>query len=222
VLFARKYCPQGLLDSRIVTGSYRSALSLYRTVKRHINPYKGARVFVRRGITRKQFFEKLNERKIDYVLLRWWQDFPEMPLGEDMDILIRDNHRDLIEDLVTFRNYGTELKCDVYTVEGSRFGSHNSLPYFQNNLSNVLLQTRRMYRGVYVPGEIPYFASLAYHALFHNGYNSGLPGFDRKPAELEHNYFNILSQEAARMRLKIDISALGIYNWLHDHDFLPA
>src|SRR5690606_15250572 len=67
-------------------------------------PYKSPRVYIRKGIGRMEFFEILHQRKIDYVLLRWWEDLPEIPEGEDMDILIKDEHRDLIQDLLTYRD----------------------------------------------------------------------------------------------------------------------
>lgn len=169
-----------------------------------------------------RFFTTLNERNIDYVLLRWWHDLPAMPEGEDMDILMRDEQRDLIADLLTFRNYGTDLKCDIYTVAGENYGSHKGLPYFQNDLANRLLKDKCLFRGVFVPFGEAYFASLAYHALFHKGDDSGLAGFSKRPDVLEHDYSNILRDESLAQSLELDISVRGIYYWLAERNFLPA
>lgn len=194
----------------------------YRTIKYFIKPQKGARVYVRKGLSRMQFFEKLHERNIEYVLLRWWENLPEIPAGEDMDILIRDEHRDLIDDLVTFRKTKEDLKCDIYTIEGSKHGSHNDIPYFQSNLAHTLIQTRELYRGAFVPAPLLHFASLAYHAVFHKGKRAGLKGFEDTIEDQEHNYQEILEAKALKLNLKVEISVKGLYEWLKEKKFIPA
>jgi hypothetical protein len=187
-----------------------------------IKPKKSPRVFLKKGLSPLRFYEILHERKIEYVLLRWWENFPHMPEGEDMDILVRDEHRDLLNDLLTIHNNGVGMKCDIYTIAGSKHGCRRGLPYFQSNLGHTLIETRRYYRGVFVPDVVPYFASLAYHALFHKGFRSGLPGFDQAFADVEHNYTRILAEEARKLGLNIEISVQGIYQWLKEMRFAPA
>jgi len=217
-----KSAKQQLKKNQVLVAYYHKFLKGYWLIKSFVKPRKSARVFVRRGFGRMEFFEILHQRKIDYVLLRWWHDLPEMPDGEDMDILIKDEHRDLINDLITFRDNGTGLKCDIYTIAGSNYGSHNSIPYFQINLARTLIETREMYRGVYVPSPLPYFASLAYHAVFHKGYGSGLPGFEKRPVHIEHDYTAILTDQANRLGLEINATPEGLYNWLKEQKFAPA
>src|SRR5690606_16152725 len=159
---------------QLLVNYYYKFLKVYWLLRYYIKPMKSPRVYIRKGIGRMEFFEALNKRNVDYVLLRWWEDLPEIPEGEDLDILVRDEHRDLMKDLVTFRDNGTGQKCDLYTLTGSNYGSHRGLPYFQSHLAHELLRTRVLYRGAYVPSPHPYFASLAYHAVFHKGIGSGL------------------------------------------------
>ncbi|MBT0812301.1 hypothetical protein KIH41_13530 [Litoribacter ruber] len=187
-----------------------------------ISPKKTPRVFIKRGLSRSRFFDLLNERKVKYVLLRWWQDYPEIPVGEDLDILIPDEERSKLDDLVVFYDNGTGLKCDIYTIQGGNHGCRKNLPYFQSNLAHKLLDTRVMYRGIYVPAPVPYFASLAYHALFHKGKASGLEGFQQPDNELEHSYTEILRDLARELKLEVEISVKGIYSWLKEHNFAPA
>lgn len=194
----------------------------YRQVKHLIKPQKGARVYIRKGISRMGFFQALHERNVDYVLLRWWEDLPQIPAGEDMDILIRDEHRELINDLVTFRKNKVDLKCDIYTIAGSMYGSHNDIPYFQSNLAHALIETRELYRGAYVPSPLLHFASLAYHAIFHKGNGSGLKGFEDSKPGLEHDYPEILKNKASGLDLKIEITVVGLYEWLKERKFVPA
>lgn len=218
--------PQGvqqrILSNQFLRSFYKRSAQNYRNLKGYIKPYKSARVFVRKGLDRMEFFSILNERRIEYVLLRWWKDLPEIPEGEDMDILIRDEHRDLVADLLTFTDNGTGLKCDIYTVTGCNYGSHKGIPYFQSNLAHELLATRTEYRGAYVPSPKLYFASLAYHALFHKGYTSGLAGFDKKTANIEHDYAKVLKEQMQLLNLKLKLDAQSVFNWLSDEDFAPA
>src|SRR5690606_858736 len=220
------FLPKGIQNkvssNETIRSSYRSISRRYRFLKGIIKPYKSPRVFVKKGLERIEFFQILNERKIEYVLLRWWEDLPSIPEGEDMDILIRDSHRFLIQDLLTFGDNGTGLKCDIYTVTGSNYGSHKSLPYFQYNLSQDLLKGRILFRGAYVPSKANYFASLAYHALFHKGLSSGIPGFKNMAQGEEHDYPTVLKNLANDLNLDLEITVIGIFRWLKKNEYAPA
>ena len=213
---------QRILSNQFLRSFYNKSAQNYRKLKCYIKPYKSPRVYVKNGIDRMEFFSILNERKIEYVLLRWWKDLPVIPEGEDMEILIRDEHRDLIEDLLTYTDNGKGLKCDIYTVTGCNYGSYKGIPYFQSNLAHELLDTRTKYRGAFVPSPKLYFASLAYHALFHKGYTSGLAGFNKKATNMEHDYSKVLAEQMLVLNLKFKLDARSVYNWLSDQNFAPA
>lgn len=211
-----------ILRSKRIRSTYKSFGKRYRHLKGVLIPYKSPRVFVRIGISRMEFFSELNKRNTEYVLLRWWHDLPEIPEGEDMDILIKDEHRHLIKDLLTYTDNGTGLKCDFYTITGSNYGSHKGIPYFQSTLARDLLKTREIYRGAYVPSPKLYFASLAYHAIFHKGANSGLKGFDIEPKDKEHDYSLVLKQQMQPLGLNLEMNVNAIYSWLVDNNYAPA
>lgn len=73
-----------------------------------------------------------------------------------------------------------------------------------------------------MPSPHPYFASLAYHAVFHKGIGSGLAGFESNPTETEHEYPSILAGQAKELGLQIDITVQDLYQWLEEQDFAPA
>src|SRR5690606_21006110 len=102
-----------------------------------------------------------------------------------------------------------------------KYGSRRSIPYFQANLAHTLINTRVFYKGAYVPSQIPYFSSLAYHALFHKGNRSGLAGYETVP-EVEHNYSVILRDKAVELGIKVDVTVKGLYEWLQKEGFAPA
>jgi len=211
-----------ILKNKFLRRTYHQTAKKYRELKGKVKPYKSPRVFVKKGISRQEFFTILNDRKIDYVLLRWWENFPEIPEGEDMDILIEDGQRESIQDLLTYYDNGTGLKCDIYTITGSKYGAHKGIPYYQSNLAHHLLESRVLFRGVYVPSPLMYFASLTYHALFHKGANSGLEGFSANSSQIEHDYSKVLSEQMPYLELEFKPHVENLYNWLRDQNYVPA
>lgn len=179
------------------------------------------RVYLTNGLSHIKFLEILNERKVEYVLLRWWEDLPMYPEGEDINILVRDEHRELINDLVTGVDKNG-IKCDLYTVTGAKNGSRMNIPVFSQNLTRDLMNTRTFYNGAYVPSEIPFFASVAYHAIFHKGHNSGIPGFNVEPTKYVYDYTEFLKSLAYNLKIKVDISVKGLYQWLKGKGYAPA
>ena len=182
---------------------------------------RSQRVYLKKGVKPIDFFKVLNQRGVEYVLLRWWENLPHFPLGEDINILVQDEDRDLINDLVS--SYDTRgIKCDIYTVSGSKNGSRINVPVFPYNLTLALLNTRTLFNGAYVPAPYPYFASVAYHAILHKGHNSGVPGFDLEPTKYVYDYTTSLKEMALILDIDVDISVKGIFNWLKKEGFAPA
>lgn len=184
-------------------------------------PLRTQRFFLREEIGIIEFFDILNQRKVEYVLLRWWENLPSYPENEDINLLVRDEHRELLDDLVDRVDNGG-IKCDIYTETGSKNGHRFNIPVFSQKLSNVLLEERIFHNSAYVPSPVAYFASVAYHAIFHKGVDSGVPGFHKKPETIPHDYSAILEKMAKELDLKIDISVTGVYNWLKKQGYAPA
>lgn len=179
------------------------------------------RVYLKKGIGPVSFLRKLNEKKVEYVLLRWWENLPDYPPGEDVNILVKDEQRDFINDLVS--DYDSRgVKCDIYTVKGSKKGSRYGIPAFSSNLSLALLRERIFFNGVFVPSPLTYFASVAYHAVLHKGHNSGVPGFGMEPTKYVYDYSTALRKMALNLGINVDITVTGLFNWLKQQGFAPA
>ena len=179
--------------------------------------------FLNKGITRDHFFRELNRRNVRYVLLRWWQGLPSyFPENEDLDLLIDDDDVVLITDLVTYQQVGHQ--CDIYTVRGKHGGSYHSIPYFPVAMATGLIRDRVLHEGfVYVPSAELYFASMAYHAIYHKGVGSGIEGFGLGKSEvLEHDYAALLESSAARANVELDISLGAIVGWLDKNGLGPS
>jgi hypothetical protein len=189
--------------------------------QKHLQTVRPQRVYLKKGVKPIDFLKALTQRNVEYVLLRWWENLPEYPKGEDLNILVKDEHRDQMDDLLTpFDSRGT--KCDVYTVTGAKNGSRINVPVFPYNLTQALLNTRYLFQGAYVPAPVPYFASIAYHAVLHKGHNSGVPGFGVAPTKYVYDYSTVLKEMAAHLGISVEITVTGLYNWLKKEGFAPA
>jgi hypothetical protein len=181
--------------------------------------------YLRSGTRPEDFFKQLNDAGVRYLLLRWWESFPHVDRGEDLDVLVHADDFRRIEELLS--STASELKCDVYTHDGTQ--SHRKLkgPYFPPILASDLLKTRVLYRqAVFVPAAELYFASLAYHAVFHKGAAGGLRGFPAGAAAAcvsEHDYAGELARIAADCGIAIDATdATALVQWLAARDYAPS
>ena len=184
-------------------------------------PLRTQRVFLKEEISVLEFFKILNQRKAEYVLLRWWENLPSFPVNEDINLLVRDEHRALVDDLVDRVDNGG-VKCDIYTETGAKNGHRFNIPVFSQNLSNDLLEERIFHQAAYVPSPVLYFASVAYHAIFHKGLESGVPGFNKKSMTIPYDYSRALEKMAKELDLNIDINVGGIFTWLKNRGYAPA
>ncbi len=155
------------------------------------------RQFLHPELSLVDFFEELKNREVTYVVLRWFENLPDVKPGEDIDILIADEDLDKIADL--FGRDRNQQKFDIYTVSGGNGHHLNNLPYYPPELSREILKNRQWHKKVFsVPDPRRYFLSLAYHAVFHKGSESGLPNskHPEEKYEADHDYLAYLRELA--------------------------
>lgn len=130
-------------------------------VRRYINPELGIAGAI----------AELNRRGVRYVVLRWFEDFPDWPDGEDMDFIVEDADFGLLEGPIV--RYESPQAVDVYTV--SARSGWNGMPCYPPHLARKMLEARVDRRGCWVPAPREHFLSLCYHVVYHKSEASGLP-----------------------------------------------
>jgi hypothetical protein len=137
---------------------------------------EGARRYLSPDLTLPEFFARLEEHGVPYAVLRWFENLPEVEAGEDIDILIDDEHLDFVRSLLLPRPLRRDSQpFDVYTVSGLPGSDFLQVPYYPPGFARELLAGVDRVGGLYrVPNPEHYFVSLAYHAVYHKGYASGL------------------------------------------------
>ena len=111
-----------------------------------------------------------NEIKhLNYVIQRNWEELPrtyEMDGHGDLDIFVSDEDRAELE--LKLEPYKAIIPMDVRSPRDL---------YYPPYIAEILLETRRLHGGFWVPSAEGYFLSLTYHAYIHkerNGYESRL------------------------------------------------
>lgn len=134
----------------------------------HQSAFKlGPRCYIPTGIGVEKFFETLNASAVDYSVLRWFENLPDVMDGEDIDILVADAHLPRIFSLASRAKIGG-VPLDVYGVSGNEFTTFNGVPYFPAALADyILLNSFANARGIRVPTVDAHLAGLAFHAVFH-------------------------------------------------------
>ena len=179
-----------------------------------------------KGIYRKDvvsFFASMENKRVNYVVLRWYDCLPYMEPGEDYDILVSN------EDCLTFKkklkignlSNAQFTKCDLYPVNNAK----GYLAYYPPFLAEKCLNNKvKDNSGVWRLDAFTYFCALSYHAVFHKGYTSGLKSKYREynQENLEHNYESILRGLAREAGIDHqDFSIEGLELFLKEQDWLP-
>lgn len=184
---------------------------------------KAARRYIAPTLGVEGFFDELNQTEVNYSVLRWFDELPYLAPGEDIDILVADEDLELIDRQLT----GTPddgIPCDIYSASGLPGTSWNDIPYYPPRLAEQILENSSI-KGNQVrsPDEVTHFFSLAYHALFHKGYRSGIGQSDKnQPKPPEHDYQSVLLELAEKVGLPPYQSTMdGLYEFLADQGWTP-
>jgi hypothetical protein len=134
--------------------------------------------------------DRFEDEHVRYVVLRWFDDLPQIEPGEDLDVLVADEDLEVVHRVLD-ASPGT-FPVDLYTVSGLPGTDFRSVAYYPPPLAAGLLErSERHGSGYRVPNPRDHFLSLAYHALYHKGGGSGLPStlVDRRSGTApDHDY----------------------------------
>jgi hypothetical protein len=182
-----------------------------------------ARRYIPPEIGLDQFFLTLSDRGIRYVVLRWFDELPEIKPGGDVDLLIDDRDVESISDLFTGEVRGTA--CDLFSVSGLRGSSYRGIPYLPPEKAAVVLDHAVVFRDLMkVPSPEDYFLSLAYHAVYQKGLRAGLPtavpGLRPEP-QTRHDYAGDLGRLAAAVGIDVPIRMEELDEYLAARGWRP-
>src|SRR6185437_8480431 len=110
---------------------------LYRYVLPRTANVAGNRRCIKDGVERQAFIAELERRRVRYAVLRWFENFPEWPAGEDMDILIDPSGVADASDLFQLRPNGKAV--DLFTTDGSKNLAYGNVAYYPADFARRIL-----------------------------------------------------------------------------------
>jgi len=165
----------------------------------------------------------LAEREIDYVMLRWFDELPHLAAGEDLDILVADDHLERL--WAVFGEQPGTVPSDIYSVSGLPGSEFRSMAYYPPALSAGILERSVVLRSGYrAPAPLDHFRSLAYHAVYHKGEASGVATSTLDVAPLvdpDHDYTAVLGGLAVELGIDVAITLEGLDDHLGDVGWRP-
>lgn len=190
---------------------------------RRRKPHTSARRYVPHDLGVSGLFAKLKENGTQYAVLRWFENLPLLPPGEDLDLLVADDDLAAVHNLL---DAGPGLQpCDVYSVTGLPGSDYRGLPYFPPQLAAALLSNTQIHSSqARVPSPSHHFLSLAYHAIYHKGRKSGLISRThawRAAKNIDHDYVSVLRSLAIGSNIRAELTFEGLDEHLQAAGWRP-
>lgn len=154
-----------------------------------------------------RFFRELEAGGVRYVVLRWFDALPQLPPGEDLDLLVADADVPAAEELLA-RGPGL-VPLDLYSASGLPGTAYRRMACYPPAIAARILEEAEVPRAPYrVPSPPHHFLSLAYHAVYHKGEASGIPSHAEgiaPAARPDHDYAGVLASLARRLGVRVAI-----------------
>ena len=166
---------------------------------------KGARRYIPKSLGVQAFFSQLGDHDVRYVCLRWHEELPLIQDGEDIDVLVDDADIPFVSQLLS-GNKKNGIPVDLYSRSGLSRTDYCSVPYFIIPLADATLRSPSTYKGTFkIPDPVNYFYTMCYHAVYHKGLASGLPGAKGQVPEkkADHDYLATLTNLAEEAALPV-------------------
>ena len=190
---------------------------------RNPRPHDKVRRFIPHRLQVDGFLRRLLAENIRHAVLRWFESLPQIEPGEDVDLLVDDEQLEPVREILSS---GVGIQpVDLYSVSGRAGSDYRGRPYFPPPAAEELLANAEVQRNLCrVPAMREHFLSLAYHAVYHKGYGSGLANdTDSKPTgkNSEHNYHAVLTDLAKRLLVDMPITLGDLDQHLAEQGWQP-
>jgi hypothetical protein len=180
--------------------------------RQYLSPILGVEGFIRR----------VEDAGLDYAALRWFEGLPRLEPGEDLDLLVADQHLDKMQALLA-EEPGT-IPVDLYSETGLTGADYQGVAYYPPPLARSLLErTVRHDSGCRVPSGEDHLRSLAYHAVYHKGIRSGLPSSltGERVEDPEHDYDAALQALSRAVNVELGSTLEAVDDYLEREGWRP-
>ena len=183
-------------------------------------------------MTVEAFFQTLRQASVNYVILRRFEQLPEIQPGMRLELLVSDADADKVRDMLI---EGTEgVACELFSVSGLPDTSYKNMPLYPPELSGNILSRAQVKEELYrIPASGHQSLILAYLAVYHYGYRSGIPsGYsagdsERNDNRSRHRYpdtneiAEMLRKQIWKLDPAPDFTLEGLDAWLAEQGWRP-
>jgi O-antigen/teichoic acid export membrane protein len=226
------------IRSRAARMALRRWLAPWRAGLRilHLTKQNRNRRYLPPNVTVQDFFRRLDERSIEYVVIRWFEELPKLDRDHDLDLLVADHCVEAL--LAELSPWPIGHPVDIYSETGvggtgyplkdAASGRAVEIPVFPPDLAHGILQRRSRYADLcYVPAPQDHFCSLAYHAVYLKVARPGAHGdalFDDDAEAGTHGYTEALRALGARIGIDLSgkVTRARIANILAERGWRPT
>lgn len=210
---------------------WRAGLQLLHLTKQNRN-----RRYLPPDVAVQDFFRRLDECSIEYVVLRWFEELPKLDRDHDLDLLVADHCVEAL--LAELSPWPIGHPVDIYSETGlggtgypckdPASGRATEIPVFPPKLARGILQRRSRYADLcYVPDPQDHFCSLAYHAVYLKVTRPGAhcdAFFDEHAEAGTHEYTETLRALGARIGIDLSgkVTRARVANILAERGWRPS
>lgn len=226
VIMAYKYARRKKWDFHFKTFTNdKGQKNMNIVFSRKFHKAKEARHYLSPEANLEGFFNLLNEKKLEYVILRWFDKIPFKDINEDIDLLVSDKDIEKVQKLLN-EKVGI-LPFDLYSASGFPGSDFKNMAYYPPYLAENILKAPDVWKGKYlIPNKRNYFLSLLYHAVYHKGEKSGIPvnsGDEADAGAAEHEYVEILQELAKENDIELnELNLKYFHELLEKEGWAPA
>lgn len=195
--------------------------SRFEVFRNHLRSRPRPRHFLSEMMGVPGLIRRAEQEGLDYVVLRWFDHLPQIDPGEDLDVLVADRHLHRWHEILA-EEPGT-IPVDVYSESGLAGSDHGGMAYYPPRLAARMLQRAETHRsGARIPCPEDHLHSLAYHATYHKGADSGLASrlltTESRP---DHDYAATLTDVARSLERSFPTSLEEVDEVLDAHGWRP-
>jgi hypothetical protein len=175
--------------------------------------------FLSKSYSLSDFFYELNKRKINYVVLRWFENIESLESQKDIDLLVTDEHFESVNHFLVNEPTLGGTQVDLYGLSSNN--GYNKTTYYPYALAKRIIDSRIPKGNLYVPNSKIHLLSFIFHVVFHKAENSGIS--ISVSDCLDNKYAKEIRRIAsfAKYDLPKEINLVTLSEILSDNEWLP-
>ena len=167
------------------------------------------------------FLKHLHSNHIKYVVPRFFESLPMLHReGGDLDIIVSDEDEKAVKNFLQ-ENEG-DIRVDVWTVNRPNY---HGITYMPPLIAQEVIDKAKEGKALAkVPNAYDSLNCMIYHALYHKGFQGGIPSkyIKLNKKQSKNDYLRYIDKYAKQLDLTLDYSMESLDEYMLDIGWRPA